>query len=192
MTDKIHINFTGASGTGKTTLLDALRGELPDYEFNTEVVRRLLKEKGIKINEMGDEEGQRMIFGAYQEFLEENTDKDYVSDRCMIDPLAYTLLHVNNRQIGAGLLTEQWNVVKDAVKTHLLDYVFYFPIEFANEHDGVRSDDDDFRSETDAAIRGILADLQREYPYFRVVDVRGDVEQRKNIILDFIKNNRKK
>ncbi len=188
--EKIHINFTGASGTGKTTLLDALREALPEYEFNTEVVRTLLKEQGIKINEMGDEDGQKLIFNTYMDFLLRGKGKTYVSDRCIIDPLAYTMLHVNSHQIDRKLLDDQWNAVKLAVRSHYIDYVFYFPIEFANESDGVRSDSDEFRNETDAAIRAILSDLKREFPYFRVIEVRGTVEQRKNIILNFIKNNK--
>ena len=143
--NKIHINFTGASGTGKTTLLKALKERHPELEVRTEVVRNLIREKGIKINEMGDEEGQKMIFGAYEGFLREHQDEDYVSDRCVIDPLAYTILHVANRQIRSEVLDEQWSAVKAAVRDGLLEKVFYFPIEFANVHDGVRSDDEDFR-----------------------------------------------
>jgi len=187
--NKIHINFTGASGTGKTTLLKALKERHPELEVRTEVVRNLIREKGIKINEMGDEEGQKMIFGAYEGFLREHQDEDYVSDRCVIDPLAYTILHVANRQIRSEVLDEQWSAVKAAVRDGLLEKVFYFPIEFANVHDGVRSDDEDFRKETDAAIRGVLADLRREYPWFQVIEVRGDVPERLGIIEKEIEKN---
>ena len=180
--NNIHINFTGASGTGKTTLLKAFKEKYPGIEVRTEVVRNLIKEKGIKINEMGDEDGQRLIFGAYEDFLKRHIDEDYVSDRCVIDPLAYTIIHVANHQIRSEVLDEQWQTVKNMVMDGLLDKVFYFPIEFANVHDGVRSDDEDFRKETDAAIRGVLADLKREYPGFKVIEVRGDVGERLKII----------
>ena len=51
--------FTGAQGTGKTTILNHFKNE--GYNVITEVVRNLSKE-GVKINEMGDESSQARIY----------------------------------------------------------------------------------------------------------------------------------
>ena len=72
----IQLNFTGASGTGKTTMLNKLHELYPDLKIKTNVVRDLVKEKGIKINEMGNDEGQKVIFDAYDKFLIENKNEE--------------------------------------------------------------------------------------------------------------------
>lgn len=186
---RIQLNFTGASGTGKTTLLNAVKEKYPELEVGTEVVRNLIKTRDIKINEMGDEDGQKLIFNTYDEYLTSHVDKDYVSDRCIIDPAAYTLIHVANHQVPSEILDEQWKRIRERVLDGTLTTVFYFPIEFANVHDGVRSDNDDFRKETDAAIRGIINGVEMYHPgKLKVITVRGSVEGRMKIIDDYIQS----
>ena len=64
----MKIILTGSQGTGKSTVLKEFENE--GWNVITEVVRNLSKE-GIKINEMGDEEGQKRIFDTYKELLME-------------------------------------------------------------------------------------------------------------------------
>ena len=56
--------FTGAQGTGKSTILNHYREQ--GMNCITEVVRNLSKQ-GININESGDEIGQKTIFETYKE-----------------------------------------------------------------------------------------------------------------------------
>ena len=77
--------FTGAQGTGKTTMLNIFKDKF-DVVI-TEVVRNLSKQ-GVKVNELGDYEGQKRIFDEYLKLL--NNDKSFISDRCLIDVLTYT------------------------------------------------------------------------------------------------------
>ena len=180
----IQLNFTGASGTGKTTMLNKLHELYPDLKIKTNVVRDLVKEKGIKINEMGNDEGQKVIFDAYDKFLIENKDEEYINDRCVIDPLAYTIVSAAGYQVDRSVLDYQWQRTKGIVDEGLLKVVFYFPIEFACADDGVRSKDEDYRKETDAAFRGIIDGLKDKFgeDKFRVVRVSGSVEERLEII----------
>ena len=55
-----RIILTGSSGTGKTTVLNLFKEA--GYPVITEVVRNLIKTKGITINKEGTDETQMMVF----------------------------------------------------------------------------------------------------------------------------------
>ena len=183
MPKNIHINFTGASSTGKTTVLESLHKVLPEFKVNTGVIRHMT---GMSLNESSTEESQTAIFDAYNRFLEENQSSDYISDRCIIDPLAYTLVLTAQGRLDRAVLNNQWSAVKRAVEELKLTHVFYFPIEFGSVSDGVRSEDEDFRRETDCGIRAVLNDLKRMYPQFDYTEVHGTPEERQKLIIDYI------
>ena len=60
--DMHRIVFTGAQGTGKTTVLKEFENK--GLKVITEVVRQLAS-KGVKINKDGDEKSQVKIFKTY-------------------------------------------------------------------------------------------------------------------------------
>ncbi len=185
MSKNIHINFTGASSTGKTTVLELLRNSLSDFKVNTGVIRQMVD---LPLNESSTEESQTEIFDAYNRYLEENQCNNYISDRCIIDPLAYTLVLTARGRLDRAVLNTQWSAVKRAVEEHKLTHVFYFPIEFGSVSDGIRSEDEDFRRETDCGIHAILNDLKRMYPEFNYTEVHGTIEERQKTIIDYINN----
>lgn len=167
-----RIIFTGAQGTGKTTILN----EFKNREMNviTEVVRNLAKE-GVKINEMGDEKGQKKIFSTYEKLLSERVD--YISDRGLIDVLAYSM-HLNKKGLVSDKLVEtQFKALKKFVKNNSDVIYCYFPIEFDVVDDGVRSIDEEFRKEIDNNIKEILISLGQPW-----VTVKGSVENRINMV----------
>lgn len=168
----MKILLTGAQGTGKSTILKELEKE--GFDVITEVVRNLAK-SGVKVNEMGDEEGQKTIFKTYQKLLNEKTD--YVSDRCLVDVAAYTNYLVCEGKIHPSLLWEQLEDVEDFTLSNPKALVFYFPIEFPVVDDGFRSKDEEFRKKIDENIKNILN--SRHIPY---IEVRGTVEERLNTI----------
>ena len=163
-----RIIFTGAQGTGKTTVLKAL--EERGANVITEVVRNLSK-KGVKINEDGDENGQKKIFKAYEKLLSENTP--YISDRGLVDVLAYTMYLSEKDLVSEELVTKQFKALAKFMKSNGDIIYCYFPIEFDVVEDGVRSVDEDFRKAIDENIKTILAKMGVTY-----VTVRGSQEER--------------
>jgi predicted ATPase len=163
-----RVIFTGAQGTGKTTLLNVCR----DKEANiiTEVVRNLSKE-GIKINEMGDSDGQKKIFETYEQLLSDT--KPYFSDRGLTDVLAYSIYLKDKGAVPEELVKEQFEKLKQFTQSHADVIYCYFPVEFDVVDDGVRSVDEDFRKAIDKNIRTILAVLGINY-----VTIRGSHEER--------------
>ena len=171
-----RIVLTGAHGTGKTTVLNMFKEG--GYPVITEVVRKLAREKGIKINEMGDDEAQKMIFNTY---LKEFEADEFVSDRGLTDVMAYTLYLVNKGKCQTGLLESQLNELKNfKVRNSDIAY-FYFPIEFELEDDGVRSIDPEFQRDIDKNLKTILKEAGINYFL-----VHGTPEERFQQIVDLV------
>ena len=166
----MRIIFTGAQGTGKTTILNYFQGKQP---IITNVCRTLAK-NGVKINEMGDDESQATIFNKYCDLLSQN---DYISDRGLTDVMAYSKWLFEHGRLSEGEWKREQRIFKTFIKAYPAIY-FYFPIEFRIEDDGVRSTDEDFRKEIDV---NILKSLQ-DNPEIPGLTVHGSVEER----LEFI------
>jgi predicted ATPase len=166
-----RIVFTGSQGTGKTTLLNVFKER--NYDVITEVVRNLAKNKKTKINKDGDEKGQKLIFKEYSKLLSQISWDGYISDRCLIDVLAYTMHLAKNGKVGEELVEKQKNDLKKFIAKNPDIIYCYFPIEFPVEADGTRDTDEEYRKEIDDNIKSIINELG-----LRVITMSGSVEDR--------------
>lgn len=165
-----RIVFTGAQGTGKTTVLKEFENN--GLKVITEVVRQLAS-KGVKINKDGDEKGQTKIFKTYKELLEEISFEGYISDRGLIDVIAYSMYLVDQGKISAEFVQKQIKQFnKFRIENPDIAYC-YFPIEFDVVADGVRDMDEDFRAAIDANIRKLFNECG-----IHPVVIKGTVEER--------------
>lgn len=163
----MRIVFTGAQGTGKSTIMDLYK----EYPHITGVCRGLAK-KGVKINEMGDDESQALIFDTYYDLLTQNDN--YISDRGLTDVLGYSKwLHENGR-LSREELDREIELFDKFINNWDVKY-FYFPIEFEVVNDGVRSTDEAFRKSVSNNILETL--LINHIDYFTVT---GTVAERKS------------
>lgn len=168
--DMHRIVFTGAQGTGKTTVLDEFKNR--GFKVITEVVRQLSKQ-GVKINKDGDEDGQTKILDVYKELLSEVSLDGYISDRCMVDVLAYSMYLAEQGKVTDEFVQEQKEqLVKFKNENPDIAYC-YFPIEFDVVADGVRDTDEDFRAAIDHNIKAILQEVG-----IQPIIVKGTVEER--------------
>lgn len=175
----VKINFVGAQGTGKTTLLEAARKDeyFKDFKFCTEIVRDLVKKKNLSINESGNEKSQKVFFDAYNKILNK---KGYISDRCIIDVHAYTnylydFKPTNDEKELQSLFKEilrEKSILKSLNKDSF-GIIVYFPIEFELVDDGVRSLNVNFQEYIDEYIIDTLNKYQLSF-----YTIRGSVEQR--------------
>ena len=172
---KKRLHFVGAQGTGKTTILNHYKEQ--GYNVITEIVRTLAKE-GVNINEMGDVEGQKKIFRTYKKLL--SRTRGYISDRGLVDVSSYTFAHAI-AELSEGI--EEGPLKKLADQQYLSAVKFYdqnrdieicyFPIEFPVSDDGVRSTNEEFRSQIDFLIKSFLDSAA--IPYHTIT---GTVEER--------------
>lgn len=177
MEKNIKIWMCGAQGTGKTTILNLFKEA--GFPVITEVVRTLAKEKGIAINQDGTDKSQEIIFSTYKEVLG-STDK-YISDRGLVDVLAYTESGVDAGKVRPEISKQQYEELEKFVNNTPNLYIIYFPIEFGVVADGVRSTDEEYRKEIDTNIREILDNLGVEY-----LTVHGNPVERFRQILDYV------
>ena len=162
--------LVGAQGTGKSTVLRNFDGRMNTV---TEVVRNLAKDKGIRVNEDGNEHGQRVIFDTYKEILSK-TETPFISDRGLPDVLAYTCYNMKDKGLmGEKVLEDQMNEFIKFQNDYPDTVYFYVPIEFDVVWDGFRSVDEEFRAEIDKNIKDLLDAMQVDY-----IELRGTVQER--------------
>lgn len=165
-----RIVFTGAQGTGKTTVLKEFENK--GLKVITEVVRQLAS-KGVKINKDGDEKGQAKIFKEYKDKLSEISLSGYISDRCMVDVLAYSMYLAEQGKVTDEFVQKQKKqLVKFKNENPDIAYC-YFPIEFDVVADGVRDTDEEFRAAIDHNIKAVLQEVG-----IHPIIVKGTVEER--------------
>lgn len=167
-----RIVFTGAQGTGKTTVLKEF--EKKGMKVITEVVRRLAK-TGVKINKDGDEDGQTKIFEVYEYELgyPSNPIDGYISDRCLVDVIAYSMYLAEQGKVSDEFVKDQMNkLIKFKNENPDIAYC-YFPIEFDVVADGIRDTDEEFRA---AIAHNIIAVMQEAG--IQPIIVKGTVEER--------------
>lgn len=165
-----RIVFTGTHSTGKTTVLKKL--EENGYNVITEVVRQL-QSKGVKINKDGDEKGQTKIFNTYKDLLSEVVMEGYISDRCLLDVLAYSVYLAKNGKVSEEFVNKQKKKFAKFVKENPDISYCYFPIEFDLVEDGIRDGDEEYRREIDENINALMV----EFGIMPIV-VKGTVDER--------------
>lgn len=165
----MRIAFAGSHGTGKTTVLKELQKSFPKDNFIFEVARSEMTEKSSKDMTEKERSDFQLIIVKKQIELE-NSYSRFMSERSLYDFLAYS----------KGL--ENYNQIEKMIHKHLekkpYDIVFYFPIEFELEKDGVRFESLEFQEKIDDLI---LATIPRNY-----VEIRGTLKERLHTILHTI------
>ena len=172
----IRMCLSGSQSTGKTTVLNLFKEA--GHPVITEVVRNLVKTKGISINQQGTDETQRMVFNEYKRVLSQ--PGPWISDRGLSDVISYTASGVFGGKVGKDVLDEQKIELELFVNDNPDIVYVYFPIEFPVVDDGVRSTNEKYRNEIDCLIHDTLDAMGVRY-----LTVHGTPEERFKQICDF-------
>lgn len=178
----MKIAISGAQCTGKTTLVEALKADksFEDYLFLDNIIKKLVDERGIKINEQFDITSQKLIMHTHVNNLLKN--KKFITDRCVLDAYVYAFHGYMKKEFRAHEILYFAEILNKSLK--LYDYIFYLPMEFdlvdAKEY---RSPDKDFRTNI-AYIFDLIIERKKPDNLYRI---EGTVQERINTIKTILK-----
>ena len=179
----MRIALTGSHGVGKTTLGKALAGatkvrlmsEAPFLAYQT----------GLSLNENTGVEAELWI--ALKQLEQERTNRQFISDRCLIDTLAYTHLLYGEDKCLINIMHRLAQGIEERY-----DLVIYLPAgEFSIEDDGLRSTKKKFQRDADRYVRYILRHYNiphvvitgnRKVRLQRAIRAYEEVKRRKELI----------
>ena len=166
----MRIAVSGTHRTGKSTLVEELSGELPEYS-TVEEPYYLLAEEGYELAEMPSIEDFELQLERSIACLDES-GPNVIFDRCPADFLGYLLTH---SEAEAFDLEEWLPRVQAAMKT--LDLVVFLPVEERDRIPVPSSEDAELRMRVDEKLKEILLDNPFNFDV-DVLEVTGALPKR--------------
>lgn len=175
----MRIGICGTHGTGKTTLLDALRKEerFKNFTFCNEVTR-WVKNLGFDINEQGNDNTQELIImrHIYNVFM--NTHM--ITDRTILDTIVYSKYLLEKGQITDEMYMKVGHAWLNTMPFY--NILFYVAPEFELFDDGVRSVNTEFQAEIHRLFERAIEKYNID-----VIKISGTVNERVQQILEVVK-----
>lgn len=160
----MKLALSGAHGTGKTTLLNAVYADLKSNHNITvckevpRVIGEVVSDKEYFRRGKNSELRQCAIFlfQVIEDYFGEKQADILISDRTMVDHLAYTEVLFPDFS-----RTTEYQVISSAVGRWIAtyDHIIKVPIEFQVEDDGTRESDLDFQRAIDSKIDMLYANF---------------------------------
>ena len=164
----MRIGISGAQSVGKTTVLNALKSEFPEYAICDEVTR-WVKSLGIDINEAGGTAAQLLIMSKHEQNIFHH--EDFITDRTALDGYVYSIWSKEQGNLSQATLDYIYSKYMEMI--HFYDVIFYIEPEFDIVDDGVRSTDVRFRDEIASLFKTVINHSQ-----LKVIKISGTVEER--------------
>ena len=165
----MRIAFTGAHGTGKSTLATPLARELDLPELGTP--GRWLKARGIAVNKDAGVDTQAIAWFLQYQF--EHEHDSWITSRSMLDILAYAAVPAAERDLTVveqTLLDQMTLATRDHLLAGHYDLLIYTPPRIPLVADEVRIADDQFQADTDAFILARLTEWNTPHLLVDVTD----------------------
>lgn len=120
----MRIAISGASNSGKTTLINAFLRRWPMYSTPTKSYRELIKEHQLEHSTKTNEETQLLILDSMMKMQEQyKTSDNVIFDRCTWDNLAYTLVANSYDQVSDEVTAASISFAKESMKN--IDIIFW-------------------------------------------------------------------
>lgn len=173
----MKVAISGSHGVGKTTLMRAWGRRHTDWGTLSEVSRSC----PFPLNEKATYQTQNYIMHRQIELELDISSPNikFVSDRSTLDQIAY----VRQAHELGNMTNEQAEYLIKHCRAWAgtYDFIFYIPIEFEMENDGVRSPNLDYQRKIDKAVRhefALLNDGEFSNAAMNALTLTGSVDER--------------
>lgn len=178
------ISFCGPQSAGKSTLLELCKKEFGDrFSYVEEVTRFVKREYDVEINEAGDDQTQLLILNQHL-INSIKHPKDVIMDRCIIDGLIYTNWLCKEGKVDEWIVDYAIGLLYILVRK--INVVFHCIADFDLVDDGERSTDIRFRNDIKEQMAYYLNGMVSTPEFPMVVELRGSIENRMQVIKDTI------
>lgn len=165
---KKRIILTGAQGTGKTTLMNALAA---DGTKTLSLAREAATNNGGLPTDEQREDFQKNLFATAFKAL--SSKRNYISDRGLTCIAAYTFLGALQNSVKKKTADNQYLKLQKFHNDNPDILLVYLPVEFDIEDDGMRSTDKEHQAAIDFMIKNILDTSGVKY-----ITATGTIEER--------------
>ena len=169
-----RVALVGASSTGKTTVYQLLKDRLDNFTFIQEA-SRIIYDYGFAIGNQATSTSHLALSSKHVEDL--ITPGNLILDRCYMDLLVYSNIVTGIDAATHTYIKDTWYRIQDKY-THYI----YFPIEFEQVDDGVRTINQVWRTKVDHEFKSLLQQVKAPY-----LTVTGSALDRVEQVLQFIK-----
>lgn len=168
------ITFSGPQCSGKSTLLSKMEEVYGNrFVYVKEAVRKIVREKGLKVNQDGDDLVQLLITSAH---LESALLPNAVLDRCILDSSVYA--HYLYRRGKISKWVYHYSIDMMNFLSPKYDIMFYTSPNIPLVEDGFRSVDKEFRDEISRFFVEFINTSFKD----KIVVLKGTVEERMEIV----------
>lgn len=148
----MKIAVVGSQNMGKSTFVKDFITNWPMYTTTDKSYREMLQEKNLPHSKESTEETQKEILNFLTDQIINSAGNDFfITDRCVLDVLAYSSWLNLNGKLSDKLLDEQRVMIRETLK--MFDIIFFVPLtkvaQVPIENDGFREIDETFREEID-------------------------------------------
>lgn len=180
MVDNLHIGFSGACSVGKTTLINALAGEYPQFNVQRESVRYLKDKYNFSFHDAGTALQMALLHMQTKLLYEQGL---HMLDRVSLDSMAFVRYYRDRGESDLNISAYQYILDESKKNMEKIDLIIYLKPEFPIIPDGIRIADDKYQKETDAIFEKLIKEWNLED---KVIRPTGTVVERVNFCKKYI------
>lgn len=167
----MRIAVSGTACIGKSTFINDFKKEWPMYKSPEKTYRDIIREQNLNINQLGDEESQRIILDSLIESTQTAKGDYQIFDRCTWDNLVYTIYLYSQGRVSDSFVKDTITLVRESLVYY--DIIFFLPICKQSPVKVVPSEQRDtdlgFRESIDIIFKSLMDAYQKNsnvyYPF---------------------------